>query len=64
MYMLLIFRADSLNVIKWWVDVLYAVHGDMRGHNGTSMSILCGSEISTLKKQKINTSHSMALELD
>ena len=43
MYMPLIFRADSLNVIKWWVDDLYAVQVDIRGYNGTIMSLGCGS---------------------
>ena len=49
----LILRADSLNLIKWWVDALYAVHGDMRGHNGATVSLGCGSEIS-MSKKKIN----------
>ena len=39
----LILRADSLNVIKWWVDALYALHGDMRGHNGAITSLGCRS---------------------
>ena len=40
--MLLILRSDSINVIKWWVDALYAVHGDMRGHNVTIVSLDAG----------------------
>ena len=56
-----ILRADSLNMIKWWVDDLYAVHEDTRGHNGASISIVCGLEIRMSKKQKINTrSHGLS----
>ena len=39
----LILRSYRINVIKWWVDALYAVHGDIRGHNGATMSLGCGS---------------------
>ena len=42
-YMYLILSYDILNVIKWRVDSLYAVHGDMRGHNGAIMYLGCGS---------------------
>jgi hypothetical protein len=27
-YMPLILKADSLNIVKWWVDASYATHGD------------------------------------
>ena len=50
----LILRADSLNVIKWWVDASNAMHGDMRGHTGAEMLLRCGSVISMSKKKKIN----------
>ena len=42
-YMPFILRDDSLNVIKWWVDSLYVVHGDMRNHNGAIVSLGCWS---------------------
>ena len=48
----LILRADSLNVIKWWVDASNAMHGDMRGHTGAEMLLRCGSVISMSKKKK------------
>ena len=54
MYMPLILRDDSINVIKWWVDDFYEMHGYMRGHNGATMSLGCRSEISMSNKQKIN----------
>ena len=31
LYMPLILRADSLTIIKWWVDASFAVHGDCAG---------------------------------
>ena len=35
----LILRADSLNVIKWWVDASFATQPDCKGHTGTKISI-------------------------
>jgi hypothetical protein len=54
-YMPLILRADSLNVIKWWVDASFATHDNCRGHTGATMSLGRGSVIGMSKKQKINT---------
>ena len=62
----LILRTDRVNVLKWWVDVSYAAHDDMRGHTGGTMSMGKygrGSIISILKKQKINTKSSTEAEL-
>jgi hypothetical protein len=54
-YLLLILRADNLNVIKWWVDASFATHGNCRGHTGGTTSLGKGSMTSMSKKQKINT---------
>jgi hypothetical protein len=62
-YMPLILRADSLNIIKWWVDASYATHGDCRGHTGATMSLGRGSVIGMSKKQKLNTKGSTECEL-
>ena len=51
-YIPVIFRNNSLNVIKWWVYDLYVVHGYMRGHTGGTMSLGHGSPIIMSKKQK------------
>ena len=62
----LILRADKLNVIKWWSDASYAAHDDMRVHTGGNMVMGkdgCGSIISILKKQKLNTNSSTEAEL-
>jgi hypothetical protein len=62
-YMPLILRADSLIVIKWWVDASYATHGDCRGHTGATMSLGRVSVIGMSKKQKLNTKSSTECEL-
>ncbi len=38
LHMPLILLADSLTLLRWWVDAAYAVHHDCRGHTGTGMS--------------------------
>eukprot|EP00957_Ditylum_brightwellii_P203594 15335349-Ditylum_brightwellii.AAC.1 len=38
--------ADSLNFAKWWVDGAFAVHPDMKGHTGVTMSFGQGSLLS------------------
>jgi hypothetical protein len=62
-YMPLILRANSLSIIKWWVDASYATHGDCRGHTGAMMSLGRGSIIGMSKKQKLNTKSSTECEL-
>jgi hypothetical protein len=59
----LILRADSLNVIKWWVDASFATHDDCRGHTGGTMSLGKGSITGASKKQNINTRSSTESEL-
>ena len=47
-------RADSLRIIKWWVDAAFASHHDCRGHSGGMMSRSAGAVISRSMKQRIN----------
>jgi hypothetical protein len=61
-YMPLVLSADSLNIVKWWVDASYATHGDCRGHTGATMSMGAGSITGISKKQKINTGSSTESE--
>ena len=56
-------RADGTNIVKWWVDVSYAVHPDMRSQTGGTMSLGKGEIISTSIKQKMNTKNSTETEL-
>jgi hypothetical protein len=59
----LILRAESLNVIKLWVDASFATHDNCRGHTGATMSLGRGSIIGMSKKQKINIRSSIESEL-
>ena len=46
-------QGDGLGKIKWYVDASYAVHPDMRGHSGGTLSLGKGSVYSTSTKQKL-----------
>ena len=59
----LILRAYSLNVIKWWIDVSYAVYGDMRAPTGAIIFLGIGLAIRMPKEDKINTQRSTELEI-
>jgi hypothetical protein len=62
-HMSLILRAESLNVIKWWLDASFATHDNCRCHTGATMSLGKGSVIGMSKKQKINTRSSTEFKL-
>jgi hypothetical protein len=49
----LIVKADDTGIIRWWVDASYAVHPDMKGHTGGTMSLGNGMIYSTSTKQKL-----------
>jgi hypothetical protein len=57
-------EANSMTVIKWWIDALYAVHPDMRSHTGGgTMMMGKGSAYSSSIRQKLNTRSSTEAEL-
>ena len=51
----LVFSADNLHVIKWYVDTSLAVHPDFKSHTGGGMTMGIGFPISVTRKQKLNT---------
>ena len=59
----LIIKMDDSNTIKWYIDVAYAVHPDMRSHTGAIMTMGKGSIISISSKQKVNARSSTEAEL-
>ncbi len=59
----LVLLADLLTVSRWWVDVVYAVHDDCRGHTGAGMSLGQGMALSYSWKQTISTKSSTEVEL-
>ena len=44
---------DNSGVVTWWVDTSYAVHPNMKGHTGATMSMGTGSPYSASLKQKL-----------
>jgi hypothetical protein len=52
-YMVLCLSADSLSKIYWSVDASFAVHPDMKGHTGGTMTLGKGAVYSTSNKQKL-----------
>ncbi len=50
----LIMGADNEGMLMWYVDALFAVHLNMRGHGG-GMTMERGFPISVSTKQKLNT---------
>ena len=59
----MIMSADSMSSVKWWVDVSYGVHDDMRSHTGRCMMIRRGVLFSKSSKQKLNSKISTEAEL-
>ena len=55
--------ADSLHVIKWYVDSSFAVHPDFKSHSGAVMTMGEGAIQSASSKQKLNTRSSCEAEL-
>eukprot|EP00957_Ditylum_brightwellii_P035081 2659827-Ditylum_brightwellii.AAC.2 len=48
-------EANGTDKTRWWVDTAFAVHGNMRGHTGSVMSMGGGAAYSVSVKQKLNT---------
>jgi hypothetical protein len=59
----LVLAADDSGLIRWWVDASFAVHPDMKGHTGATMSLGNGSVYSTSSKQKLVARSSTESEL-
>ena len=58
LYMKRHMKADSLSMIRWWVDASYRVHWDCKGHTGAMMLMENGAAVKILRKHKLNTSSS------
>ena len=61
--MCLVLSKDDTDNIRWWIDASYAVHPDMRGHTGATMSMGSGSVFSGSWKQKLVTRSSTESEV-
>jgi hypothetical protein len=62
-YLKLMLTVDSLAVLKWYVDGLYNVHWDCKGHGGAMFSLGRGATSSYSRKLKLNTRSSTETEL-
>jgi hypothetical protein len=59
----LVLAADDSGMIQWWIDASFAVHPDMKGHTGATMTMGRGSVYSTSSKQKLVARSSTESEL-
>ena len=59
----LILSADDLRVMKWYVDVGFAIHPDFKSHTGGGVTMGKGFPISNSRKQRLNTRSSTDSEL-
>ena len=56
-------RVEDDAKLQWWIDASYAVHPNMRGHTGATMSMGKGSVFSGSWKQKMVTRSSTESEI-
>jgi hypothetical protein len=56
-------EANNVRVIKWHIDTAFAVHPNMKGHTGGSMTLRKGSIYGTSTRRKINARSSTKAEL-
>ena len=61
--MVLMLEANDLKMMRWYIDVSFAVHNNMRGHTGAGMTMGKGSMYNKSTKQKINGKSSTETEL-
>ena len=54
----------DLQVLKWYIDAAFAVHPDMKSHNGLVFALRKGAIISGSTKQKLNSRSSTEAELN
>jgi hypothetical protein len=60
---ILTLEADDTTTLTWYIDVAFAVHGDMRSHTGAVFTMGKGAIIGSSTKQKVNSRSSTESEL-
>ena len=55
-------EGGKLDVVKWYVDASFAVHGDMKSHAGAMMTMGKGCTYAASSKHKINAKSSTEAE--
>ena len=59
----LILGENGTGILKWYVDGLYGVHPNMRGHSGGGLTMGRGFPVKSSKKHKLNTRNSTKSEV-
>ncbi len=54
---------DNLHMLRWWVNVSYGKHSNLKGHTGMMMSLGEGATMVFLRGQKLNARRSTIAEL-
>jgi hypothetical protein len=62
-FLKLTLSADSLSILRWYVDASHQIHDDCKGHTGALLLLGAGAVISSSNKQKLNTKSSTESEL-
>ena len=57
-------EANEMNILYWFIDAAFAVHGDMKSHSGLMFTMGKGAILSSSKKQKTNSRSSTEAELN
>ena len=55
--------ANDDGIVQWWIDASYAVHDDMKGHTGATLSLEKGGIYSGSWKQRLVARSSTESEL-
>jgi hypothetical protein len=55
--------AESLSIIRWYVDASYQTHEDCHGHTGAILTLRRGAVSSSSTKHKLNTKSSIETEI-
>ena len=63
MYTKLTLSVDNMDTISWWVDALYGVHIDMKGHTRIMMTLGRGAVMNFFRGQMLNVRQSMECEI-
>ena len=50
-------EAESMQIVKWWVDASFAVHPDMKSNTGAVMILGKGGICDTSTRQRNNKSY-------
>ena len=61
--LVLILETDNLNMLKWFIDVSFAVHKDMKDYTDNGLTMGKSAVFSKSTKQKLNTKSSTETEV-